>query len=309
MKFIHENIVPASEILRECVIKKTAVGAFNFSNMEIIQAIVEAATEEKTNVILQASESAIKYMGMEYLISIVKAAANTTDIKIALHLDHGKDFQICKHCIDSGFSSVMIDKSSLEFDQNVYYTKEVVDYAKKHGVSVEAELGTLAGIEDEVNVLDEDVLFTNPESAQKFADLTQIDSLAVAIGTSHGPNKGKFGNPKLDIKRLSEIKQKVGNLPIVLHGASSVYKDVVDECNQYGASVDNAFGITDQDIKESIQNGVAKINVDTDIRLSFLAGLRQYLMSNPANIDMRKYLGFAKNLSKNIIKRKIQTFL
>jgi fructose-bisphosphate aldolase class II len=307
--FAHKNLVPARELLVQALKEKKAIGAFNFSNMETVQAIVSAANEINSPIILQASESAIKYMGMEYLVAIVSAACEKSSVVLALHLDHGKDFEICKKCIDSGFSSVMIDKSSLSFEENAEKTKEVVDYAKRFGVSVEAELGTLAGVEDEVNVNSKDAFYTAPGAALNFADLTGIDSLAIAIGTSHGPNKGKRGNPKLDIERLKEIKKKVGELPLVLHGASSVYSEEVEKANEYGADIQNAFGITDEDIKESIKNGIAKINVDTDIRIAFLSGIRQSLMENPSSIDIRKYLAFARELAKNITLRKLKTFV
>ena len=306
--FLHNKLVPARELLNQALEEKRAVGAFNFSNMEIVQAIIEAANEMASPVILQASETAIKYMGMEYLKSMIEAACEQSEIPLALHLDHGKDFEICKACIDAGFSSVMIDKSALSFEENVEHTRKVVDYAKRFGVSVEAELGTLAGIEDEVNVDSKNAFFTDPKKALEFSNLTEIDSLAVAIGTSHGPNKGKFSSPKLDIERLKEIKKEVNDLPLVLHGASAVYSDEVFAANKYGADIQNAFGITDEDIKSSIQNGIAKINVDTDIRIAFLAGVRKFLSENPKSIDMRKYLGLAKEFSRNVIMRRIKTF-
>ena len=293
-----KNLVSGKELLQYGLSKKIAIGAFNFSNMEIIQAIVESANDLDTPVILQASESAINYMGFDYVLALVQAAAKTSKVPLALHLDHGKDLDICKKCIENGFTSVMIDKSSLPFEENIEKTKEVVDYASKFGVSVEAELGTLAGVEDDVNVSAKDAFYTDPSAALEFIEKTKVDSLAIAIGTSHGPNKGKSGNPKLDIDRLAEIKQKVGDLPLVLHGASSVYADSVENCNKYGA-----------DIKNAIQNGVAKINVDTDIRISFLAGLRKIITENPSSIDMRKYLGNARDFSKEIIIRKMKTFL
>ena len=304
-----KNLVSGKELLQYGLSKKIAIGAFNFSNMEIIQAIVESANDLDTPVILQASESAINYMGFDYVLALVQAAAKTSKVPLALHLDHGKDLDICKKCIENGFTSVMIDKSSLPFEENIEKTKEVVDYASKFGVSVEAELGTLAGVEDDVNVSAKDAFYTDPSAALEFIEKTKVDSLAIAIGTSHGPNKGKSGNPKLDIDRLAEIKQKVGDLPLVLHGASSVYADSVENCNKYGADIKNAYGITDSDIKGAIQNGVAKINVDTDIRIAFLAGLRKVITENSSSIDMRKYLGNARDFSKEIIIRKMKTFL
>lgn len=309
MMFANAKLVSAAEILQDAVQRKVAVGAFNFTNMEVIQAIVAGANELKTPVILQASSSAIKYIGFGYLRAMVSAAAESSEVPLVLHLDHGKDFEICKQAIDNGFSSVMIDASSLDFEENIAVTKEVVGYAKKYGVSVEAELGTLAGVEDEVSVAEGKALYTDPSQAQEFIERTGISSLAVAIGTSHGVNKGKTGNPKLSIETLKKIKEKVGDFPLVLHGASSVYADAIEVCNNYGANIQNAYGITDEDIKEAIQNGIAKVNVDTDIRIAFLGAVRKYLSENTANIDMRKYLGAGRESAKEMVKRRLKTFL
>lgn len=306
--FANKKLFSGSEVLNNALSRRIAIGAFNFTNMEVVQAITSAANELKTPVILQASSSAIKYMGFGYLKAIISAAAEESEVPLVLHLDHGKDFEICKRCIDEGFSSVMIDASSLPFEENVNTTKEVVDYAKKFGVSVEAELGTLAGVEDEVNVAEHNAFYTNPDEALEFIERTGIDSLAVAIGTSHGPNKGKQGNPKLSIETLKQIKEKVGNFPLVLHGASSVYSDFVKICNDYGADLKNAFGISDEDIKVSIQNGIAKINVDTDIRIAFLGAIRKSLYEQTANIDMRKYLSEGRNAAKEVVLRRMKTF-
>lgn len=307
--FASEKLVSTDEILKKALDKKIAIGAFNFTNMEVIQAIVSAANELKTPVILQASSSAISYMGFGYIKAIIKAATDESEVPLALHLDHGKDFEICKMAIDNGFSSVMIDASSLDYEDNIKATKEVVGYAKKFGVSVEAELGTLVGVEDEVNVSEGNAFYTDPNQASEFIERTGISSLAVAIGTSHGPNKGRLGNPKLSIETLKEIKKKVGDFPLVLHGASSVYPDSVEICNSFGGEIKNAFGITDSDIKEAIQNGIAKVNVDTDIRIAFLGAVRKYLAENKSNIDMRKYFGAGRDAAKEIVKRRIQTFL
>ncbi len=310
MTIFHKNLVSGQEILSTALKQKKAVGAFNFSNMEILQAIVESANEENSSCIIQVSESAIKYMGLSYLINMAHAAADTSSVPLCLHLDHGKDFDICAKCIDAGFSSVMIDKSSLPFEENIQYTRQVVEYAHDKGVSVEAELGTLAGIEDEINIDSNNVYLTDPEEAANFVSKTGVDSLAVAIGTSHGPNKGLHGNPKLDIARLAAIKNMLGDdFPIVLHGASSVYPDVVTQCNSLGANIKGAFGISDADIREAIVNGVVKINVDTDIRLSFLAGVRESLNMYPNEIDPRKYLKNAKEHAKKTIRRKIRSFI
>jgi fructose-bisphosphate aldolase class II len=285
----------------------SAVGAFNFSNMEVLQAIVEAANEEKSPCIIQVTESAIKYMGMEYVRHMVMAAVETSVVPLCLHLDHGKDFGICALCVDNGFSSVMIDKSSLPFDENIEHTKRVVEYAHSMGVSVEAELGVLSGVEDNIEVAEGNSLLTDPNSASVFVQETGIDSLAVAIGTTHGAYKCKNGEtPKLDVQRLIEIRRKIGtDFPLVLHGASSVYSDIVQGCNKFGAKIERAVGIADRDIKAAIENGVAKINVDTDIRLSFLLGILEHVHMNPTNIDSRKYMGHAKELAKSVIKRKI----
>ena len=309
MMFANAKLVSAAEILQDAVQRKVAVGAFNFTNMEVIQAIVAGANELKTPVILQASSSAIKYIGFGYLRAMVSAAAESSEVPLVLHLDHGKDFEICKQAIDNGFSSVMIDASSLDFEENVTVTKEVVGYAQKYGVSVEAELGTLAGVEDEVSVAEGKALYTDPSQAQEFIERTGISSLAVAIGTSHGVNKGKTGNPKLSIETLKKIKEKVGDFPLVLHGASSVYADAIEVCNNYGANIQNAYGITDEDIKEVIQNGIAKVNVDTDIRIAFLGAVRKYLSENPANIDMRKYLDAGRESATEMVKKRLKTFL
>lgn len=307
MNFAHKNLVNSKEMFQTALKNKYAVGAFNFSNMETLQAIVEANNEVNKPCIIQTSESAIKYMGMSYLINLVIAAAENSKVPLCLHLDHGKDFEICKTCIDAGFSSVMIDKSSSTFEENVESTKEILEYAAPRGVSVEAELGTLAGIEDHVNVSEQNSVLTDPETALKFVKKTNVDSLAIAIGTSHGPNKGKSFSPKLDIERLKTIRTLLGNhFPLVLHGASSVYPDIVEKCNSLGTNIKNAFGISEDDIKESIQNGIAKINVDTDIRLAFLAGILENIKQFPSNIDPRKYLLHAKNKTKDIIKRKIK---
>ena len=307
--FANKNLVSAGDILHNAVKKKVAIGAFNFTNMEIIQAIVAGANELKTPVILQASASAINYMGGGYIKAMVSVAAEQSDVPLVLHLDHGKDFDICKKAIDNGFSSVMIDASSLDFEENIAVTKEVVEYAKKYGISVEAELGTLAGVEDDVSVAEGKAFYTDPKQAQEFIERTGISSLAVAIGTSHGVNKGKTGNPKLSIETLKKIKEKVGDFPLVLHGASSVYADAVEKCNTYGSDIQNAYGITDNDITEAIQNGIAKVNVDTDIRIAFLGAVREHLKHNKSNIDMRKYLGAGRDMAKEMVKRRLKTFL
>jgi fructose-bisphosphate aldolase class II len=307
--FANKKLVSGSELLNYALSNRIAIGAFNFTNTEVVQAIVSAANMLKTPIILQASPSAIKYMGIQYLKSIISVAAEESENPLVLHLDHGQDFEICKNCIDEGFSSVMIDSSSFSFAENVKKTKEVVDYAKKFGVSVEAELGILSGVEDELSVPPKHGFYTDPNEALEFIEKTGVDSLAIAIGTSHGSNKRQNGSNKISIERLREIKKKVGNFPLVLHGASSVYQDIVDMCNKYGADLRNTHGITDSDIREAIQNGVAKINVDTDIRIAFLGAIRRELSENKSSIDIRSYLSAAKNATKEVVMRKIKTFL
>jgi fructose-bisphosphate aldolase class II len=306
--FLHKNIVPSRELLDNALSAGSAVGAFNFSNMETVQAIVEAANDLDTPVILQATESAIKYMGLDYVRQMVIAAASGSNVKLALHLDHGKDACICRSCIDAGFTSVMIDMSSAIFEENVAVTREVVEYARRGGASVEAELGSLPGVEDDVAVIEQDSWYTDPDQASEFVGLTGVDILAVSVGTSHGPYKRKFESSRLDMRRILAIRDGVGQLPLALHGASSVYKDIVSLCNEYGGDIRGASGIDDADISAAIKSGIAKVNVDTDIRLAFLAGLRKSLRQDAKSIDMRKYIGEAKLSVKNVIMRKMMTF-
>ena len=239
------SLVTTKEMFEKSMKEHFAIGAFNINNMEFIQAITDAANEAKSPVILQVSSSAIKYARMEYLIKMVEAAVATTDIPIALHLDHGPDFETCKKCIDAGFTSVMIDGSKYDFEENIAITKQVVDYAHSKGVVVEAELGKLAGVEDEVNVSEDDARFTDPEQAKEFVERTGVDSLAIAIGTSHGAYKFK-GDAKLRFDILQKIKEKLPNTPIVLHGASSVIPELVDTCNKYGGNIPGAKGCPDE---------------------------------------------------------------
>ncbi|MDR2458796.1 MAG: class II fructose-bisphosphate aldolase family protein [Holosporales bacterium] len=293
MVFIHKNLVPAAWLLRDALHKYTAVMAFNFTNMEVIKGIISAANEAQRPVILQASQSAIGYMGMDYLRAIVYAAAEESTVPLALHLDHGSSFEICKLCIDNGFTSVMIDASSQSFDSNVAVTKSVVEYARKFGVSVEAELGILSGMEDGVNMSPRNARYTDPDEAASFTEKTGITSLAIAIGTSHGPNKGVGGNSVISLERLKQIKNKVGQFPLVLHGASSVYGDSIELCNTYGADIKEANGIDDADIRDAIKNGITKVNIDTDLRIAFTGAVRKVLETNRSVIDVRTYLGEA----------------
>jgi len=287
-------LVTTKEMFEKSMREHFAIGAFNINNMEFIQAITDAANEAKSPVILQVSSSAIKYARIPYLMKMVEAAVETTDIPIALHLDHGPDFETCKMCIDSGFTSVMIDASSQPFEENVRITKEVVDYAHARGVVVEAEIGTLAGVEDEVSVESDDARYTNPDQAYEFVQKTGCDSLAIAIGTSHGAYKFK-GDAKLRFDILAKVKEKLPNTPIVLHGASSVIPELVEMCNNNGGNLPGAKGCPDEMLKQAGENGVSKINVDTDLRLAMTAQIRRVFNESPEVFDPRKYLGPARD--------------
>ncbi len=298
-------LVTTKEMFEKSMKEKFAIGAFNINNMEFIQAITEAANEAKSPVILQVSSSAIKYAKMNYLIKMVEAAVESTNIPIALHLDHGPDFETCKMCIDSGFTSVMFDGSKYDFEENVRLTKEVVDYAHSKGVVVEAELGKLAGVEDDVNVTEDDARYTDPEQAKEFVERTGCDSLAIAIGTSHGAYKFK-GDAKLRFDILAKIKEKLPNTPIVLHGASSVIPSLVEMCNHNGGDIPGAKGCPDEMLKQAGENGVSKINVDTDLRLAMTAQIRRVFNEEPSVFDPRKYLGAAREEIKATVAHKIQ---
>lgn len=285
-----------------------AVGAFNVNNMEIIQGIVAAAAEEKSPVILQVSAGARKYASPVYLKKLVEAAIEDTGLDLALHLDHGDSFDLCRQCLDDGFTSVMFDGSKYTFEENVRMTKKVVDYAHKHNVVVEAELGTLAGIEDDVIVGEKDATFTNPQKALEFVERTGVDSLAIAIGTSHGAYKFK-GEPKLDFARLDEISKLLPSTPLVLHGASSVIPEYVSKCNEYGGNLDNAKGIPEEMLRKAAQGTICKINIDTDIRLAVTAEIRKYLSMHPGEFDPRSYLKEARNAVQNMVSHKIRNVL
>ena len=273
--------------------------------MEIIQGIVDAAGEENSPVILQASSSAIKYARIGYLNKMVEAALEEHHIPLALHLDHGPDFETCKMCIDNGFSSVMIDGSKYDFEENIALTKKVVEYAHNHGVVVEAELGKLAGVEDEVNVAANDAIYTDPQQAKKFVERTGCDSLAIAIGTSHGAYKFK-GEAKLRFDILEKVKELIPNTPIVLHGASTVIPELVEMCNQYGGDIPGAKGVPDEMLHEASLRGVSKINVDTDLRLAMTGAIRQVFAENPSAFDPRKYMTPARELIKQTVQHKIR---
>ena len=298
-------LVTTKEMFEKSMKEGYAIGAFNVNNMEIIQGIVDAAQEENSPVILQASSGAIKYARPTYLRKMVEAAVEETNIPIALHLDHGADFETCKACIDAGFTSVMIDGSKYSFEENIAITKKVVDYAHEKGVVVEAELGKLAGIEDDVNVSEEDAKYTDPEQAREFVERTGCDSLAIAIGTSHGAYKFK-GEAKLRFDILAEIKAKIPNTPIVLHGASTVIPTLVDMCNENGGNIPGAKGVPDEILNEASRSGVSKINVDTDLRLAMTGAIRKVLKDEPSVFDPRKYLTPARQLIKETVQHKIK---
>ena len=298
-------LVTTKEMFDKSMKEGFAIGAFNVNNMEIIQAIIDAASKENSPVILQASSSAIKYARPTYLRKMVEAAVEETNIPIALHLDHGPDFETCKACIDAGFTSVMIDGSKYDFEENIKITKQVVDYAHERGVVVEAELGKLAGIEDDVNVSAEDSSFTDPEQAKEFVERTGCDSLAIAIGTSHGAYKFK-GEAKLRFDILKEIKEKLPNTPIVLHGASTVIPELVETCNKFGGDIPGAKGVPDEMLNEASKSGVSKINVDTDLRLAMTAEIRRVFAEKPSEFDPRKYLGPARDAIEKTVAHKIR---
>lgn len=298
-------LVTTKEMFEKAYKGKYAIGAFNVNNMEIIQGIVEAAKEARAPLILQVSSGARKYANANYLTKLVEAALlDAPELDIALHLDHGDTFELCKQCIDDGFTSVMIDGSHLPYEENVALTKQVVDYAHARGVSVEAELGRLAGVEDDINVAAEDATYTDPEQAKDFVSRTGCDSLAVAIGTSHGAYKFK-GEPKLDIPRLKRIQELLPGFPIVLHGASSVIPEFVDMNNEYGGDIPGARGVPEELIREATKYGVCKVNIDSDLRLAMTGVIRRELSKDPGNFDPRKYLGPARSAIKEIVTHKI----
>jgi len=305
------NIMPlvtSKEIFKQAYAGKYAIGAFNVNNMEIIQGIVDAAKEEKSPLILQVSAGARKYAKPAYLKKLVEAAILDTDVSIVLHLDHGEDFEICKQCIDDGFTSVMIDASHHPFEENIEIVKRVVDYAHNKGVVVEAELGRLAGIEDAISVSDQDATFTDPDQAVEFVEKTGVDSLAIAIGTSHGAYKFK-GDPRLDFDRLEKITNLLPQFPLVLHGASSVPFEFVELCNTYGGNIPGAQGVPEDMLRKAAQYGVCKINIDTDLRLAMTAAIRKSLTDDPKNFDPRKYLGAGREAVKAMVKHKISNVL
>ncbi len=283
-----------------------AIGAFNVNNMEIIQGITEAAKEVNAPLILQVSAGARKYAKPVYLRKLVEAAVEDTGLPIALHLDHGDSFETCKDCIDGGFTSVMIDGSKYDFEENIALTKKVVDYAHAHGVCVEGELGTLAGIEDDVNVAAEDSSYTRPEQVQEFVERTGVDSLAIAIGTSHGAYKFKPGHkPELRFDILKEVEERLPGFPIVLHGSSSVPQEWVKVVNEYGGEMPDAIGIPEELLREAAKMAVCKINIDSDLRLVCTGSIRKHFIEHPDHFDPRQYLKPARENIKEMVKHKI----
>ena len=299
-------LVTTTEMFKKAYRGGYAIGAFNINNMEIIQAITEAAAEEKSPVILQVSAGARKYAKHEYLMGLAQAAIRDTGVDIALHLDHGADFEICKACIDGGFTSVMIDGSHHSFEDNIALTRKVVEYAHAHGVVVEGELGKLAGIEDDVKVSAEDAMFTNPDEVEEFVSRTGVDSLAIAIGTSHGAYKFKPGTkPQLRFDVLEECAKRLPGFPIVLHGASSVPQNFVEEINKFGGDMPGAIGIPEEQLAQAAKLAVCKINIDSDIRLAMTASVRKYLAEHPDHFDPRQYLKPARTAIKEMVKHKL----
>ena len=300
--------ITSTEMFKKSLKSDYAVGAFNVNNMEIIQGIVDAAKQEQAPIILQVSAGARKYAKPAYLLKLVEAAMMDTGLDICLHLDHGEDFEICKQCIDGGFTSVMIDGSKHPFEDNVALTKKVVEYAHARGVVVEAELGKLAGVEDNIKVDSKSATYTDPEEAAEFVEKTGVDSLAIAIGTSHGAYKFS-GDPQLDFDRLREIHKLIPDTPLVLHGASTVLPEFVDKCNQYGGNIPGAKGVPEEMITEAAKYGICKVNIDTDLRLAMTAEIRKYLAENPKEFDPRKYLGPARDAISSMVSHKIKNVL
>ncbi len=299
-------LVGTNEMFKKANEEGYAIGAFNVNNMEILQGIYDAAMEEKAPLILQVSAGARKYARHEYLIKLVEAAMQTGDLPVALHLDHGEDFEICKQCVDGGFSSVMIDASARPFEENIKETKKVVEYAHDKGVTVEAELGKLAGVEDDVNVSEKDAIYTDPEQAAEFIEKTGCDSLAVAIGTSHGAYKFK-GEPKLDFERLEKIMEAAPKkYNLVLHGSSSVPAELVEKCNKYGGDLPGTQGVPEEMLRKAAALGVVKINIDTDLRLAMTATIREVFAQKPGEFDPRKYLGPGRDAIKKMVQHKIK---
>ena len=299
-------LVTSTEMFKKAYEGGYAIGAFNVNNMEIIQGITAAASELRAPLILQVSKGARAYASHTYLIKLVEAAVIETGLPIVLHLDHGDSFETCKSCIDGGFTSVMIDASGKPFEENIAITRKVVEYAHDHGVVVEAELGTLAGIEDEVKVAHGDASYTRPEEVQEFVERTGCDSLAIAIGTSHGAYKFKPGTkPQLRFDVLEAVEKNLPGFPIVLHGSSSVPQEFVDEINKYGGNMPGAIGVPEDQLRQAAKSAVCKINIDSDLRLAMTASIRKYFAEHPADFDPRQYLKPAREAIKKMVMHKI----
>ncbi|MBQ4435505.1 MAG: class II fructose-1,6-bisphosphate aldolase [Clostridia bacterium] len=300
------GIVTSTEMFRKAYEGHYAIGAFNVNNMEIVQGITEAAAEVRAPLILQVSAGARKYANHTYLMKLIEAAVIETNLPICVHLDHGDSFELCKSCIDGGFSSVMIDGSKYPFEDNIALTKQVVEYAHSKGVVVEGELGRLAGVEDAVNVKAEDSSYTRPEEVEEFVTRTGVDSLAIAIGTSHGAYKFKPGTkPQLRFDILAEVEKRLPGFPIVLHGSSSVPQKFVDLINKYGGQMPDAIGVPEEMLREAARMAVCKINIDTDLRMAMTASIRQHFAEHPDHFDPRQYLKPAREAIKEMVKHKI----
>ena len=303
-------LVNTKEMFKKAYDEGYDIGAFNVNNMEIVQGIVDACQELRSPVILQVSGSARKYARHAYLYNLVQAAVEETGLPIALHLDHGANFELCKDCIDGGFTSVMIDGSHLPYEENVAETAKVVEYAHARGITVEGELGQLAGVEDEVSVEADKAHYTDPGQVQDFVNRTGVDSLAIAIGTSHGAFKFKPGQkPRLRFDILQEVMDRLPGFPIVLHGASSVLPEYVAIVNQYGGQMADAIGIPEDMLRKAASMAVCKINVDSDLRLAMTAGIRKHFAENPTHFDPRQYLGEGRDFITQVVKHKIETVL
>jgi fructose-bisphosphate aldolase class II len=301
-------LVTSTKMFEKAYAGNYAIGAFNVNNMEIVQAITEAAKEENAPLILQVSSGARKYAKHVYLMHLIQAALEDTGLPICMHLDHGDTFELCKSCIDGGFTSVMIDGSHHPFEENIRLTKQVVDYAHDHGVVVEGELGRLAGIEDDVNVADKDAAFTRPEEVEEFVTKTGVDSLAIAIGTSHGAFKFK-GEPRLRFDILEEVQKRLPGYPIVLHGASSVVPEYVEMINANGGKMPGARGVPEDMLRKAAARAVCKINIDSDLRLGMTGTIRKYFNEHPEHFDPRQYLGPARANIKEIVRNKLVNVL
>ncbi|MBR6812551.1 MAG: class II fructose-1,6-bisphosphate aldolase [Oscillospiraceae bacterium] len=303
-------IVTSKEMFAKAYEGGYAVGAFNVNNMEIVQGITQAAQKTKSPLILQVSAGARKYARHGYLMKLIEAAAEETGLPICVHLDHGENFDICKACVDGGFTSVMIDGSHLPFKENIELTKRVVDYAHDHGAVVEGDLGRLAGVEDDVNVSDKDSSYTDPDEVEEFVNSTGVDSLAIAIGTSHGAYKFKPGQkPQLRFDILEEVSRRLPGFPIVLHGASSVIPEYVEMINTYGGSMPDAIGVPEDMLRKAATMAVCKINIDSDLRLAMTGSVRKYLADHPSEFDPRKYLAAGRDAIESMVEHKILNVL